>query len=33
MKSKFLSTAIGSMPYDDPKHAVEVSLAQLDVPI
>lgn len=33
MKTKFLSTAIGSMPYDDPKHAVEVSLAQLDVPI
>lgn len=33
MKTKFLSTAIGSMPYSDPKHAVEVSLAQLDVPI
>ena len=33
MKSKFLGTAIGSMPYDDPKHAAEVSLATLDCPI
>ena len=33
MKSNFLSTAIGSMPYDDPKKAVEVSLAHLDCPI
>lgn len=33
MKSKFLGTAIGSMPYDDPQHAVEVSLSTLDCPI
>ncbi len=33
METKFLGTAIGSMPYDDPKHAVEVSLSTLDAPI
>ncbi len=33
MKSKFMSTAIGSMPYGDPKKAVEVSLSSLDAPI
>jgi hypothetical protein len=33
MQTKFLSTAIGSMPYSDPKHAVEVSIRQLDCPI
>ncbi|MDR0653727.1 MAG: hypothetical protein LBG12_10555 [Synergistaceae bacterium] len=33
MKSQFLSTAIGSMPYDNPDHAVDVSLASMDVPI
>lgn len=33
MQSKFLSTAIGSMPYVDPKHAVDVSLQRLDCPI
>lgn len=33
MKPKFLSTAIGSMPYDDPEYAVKVSLGQLDAPI
>jgi methionine synthase II (cobalamin-independent) len=33
MKPRFLSTAIGSMPYDDPKHAVEVSLSSQDAPI
>lgn len=33
MEPKFLSTAIGSMPYDDPDYAVKVSLDSLDVPI
>jgi hypothetical protein len=33
MQTKFLSTAIGSMPYSDPKHAVDVSLKRLDCPI
>lgn len=33
MKPKFMSTAIGSMPYSDPAHAVSVSLGQLDAPI
>lgn len=33
MKSKFLSSAIGSMPYSDPEHAVDVSLKRLDCPI
>ncbi len=33
MQTKFLSTAIGSMPYGDPKHAVDVSIAKLDAPI
>ncbi|GHV29423.1 hypothetical protein FACS1894167_08720 [Synergistales bacterium] len=33
MKPKFLSTAIGSMPYDDPAHAIDVSLASLNAPI
>ncbi|MDR0648665.1 MAG: hypothetical protein LBF92_04965 [Synergistaceae bacterium] len=33
MKTKFLSTAIGSMPYSDPAHAVDVSLASMDSPI
>ena len=33
MKSKFLSTAIGSMPYGDPAHAVDVSFNNLDAPI
>lgn len=33
MQTKFLSTAIGSMPYDDPKHAVGVSFKSLDAPI
>ncbi|MDR1472648.1 MAG: hypothetical protein LBS75_09000 [Synergistaceae bacterium] len=33
MKTKFLSTAIGSMPYEDPAHAVDVALASQDAPI
>lgn len=32
-EGKFLGTAIGSMPYADPKYACEVSLAKLDCPI
>ena len=33
MKSKFLGTAIGSMPFEDPAYAVEVSLSRLNAPI
>lgn len=33
VKTNFLSTAIGSMPFPVAKHAVEVSLAKLDCPI
>ena len=33
MKTKFLSTAIGSMPFEDPIHAIDVSLKSLDAPI
>jgi len=33
IKPKFLSTAIGSMPFTDVKHAVEISLSKLDCPI
>ena len=33
MKSKFLSTAIGSMPFEEPAHAIDVSLKTLDAPI
>jgi len=33
MKTKFLSTAIGSMPFTDPAHAIDVSLTALDAPI
>lgn len=33
MKTNFLSTAIGSMPFDDPAYAVKVSLERLDAPI
>ena len=33
MKTQFLSTAIGSMPFEDPSHAVDVSLEKLDAPI
>jgi len=33
MESKFLSTAIGSMPYEDADKAVEISLKYLDAPI
>jgi hypothetical protein len=32
-KGNFLSTAIGSMPFADPDHAVQVSLGKLDCPI
>ena len=33
-KPKFLATAIGSMPFTDPEHAVDVSLSSLtDAPI
>ncbi|MCL2765184.1 MAG: hypothetical protein FWD40_07910 [Treponema sp.] len=32
-KTKFLSTAIGSMPFEDPRYAVSVSLKSLDAPI
>lgn len=33
MKTKFLSTAIGSMPFSDPDVSVAVSLEKLDAPI
>jgi len=33
MKTKFLSTAIGSMPFEDPVYAVGVSLKSMDAPI
>ena len=33
METKFLSTAIGSMPFEDPDYAVSVSLSKLDAPI
>ncbi|MCL1880295.1 MAG: hypothetical protein FWF71_06770 [Actinomycetia bacterium] len=33
MKPQCITTAIGSMPFDDPKYAVELSLKRLDVPI
>jgi len=33
MKTKFLSTAIGSMPFEDPDYAVGVSLKSMDAPI
>ena len=33
IKPKFLSTAIGSMPFSDPEHAVDISLSNLDAPI
>ena len=33
MKTQFLSTAIGSMPFEDSSHAVDVSLERLDAPI
>ena len=33
METKFLSTAIGSMPFDNPDYAVQVSLEKLDAPI
>ncbi|MBC8485909.1 MAG: hypothetical protein H8D45_07690 [Bacteroidetes bacterium] len=33
MKFNFLSTAIGSMPFGEPKHAIDVSLKNLDAPI
>ncbi|MCL2434067.1 MAG: hypothetical protein FWD16_06065 [Clostridia bacterium] len=33
MKTRFMSTAIGSMPFDDPGYAVGVSLKSLDAPI
>jgi len=33
METKFLSTAIGSMPFTDPDYAVRVSLEKLNVPI
>ncbi len=33
MKTKFLGTAIGSMPFEDPAYAAGVSLARLDCPI
>ena len=33
MKTKFLATAIGSMPFEDPDYAVKVSLTSLDAPI
>jgi len=32
-KTKFLSTAIGSMPFEDPDYAVGVSLKSMDAPI
>ncbi|MCL1812184.1 MAG: hypothetical protein FWG29_01540 [Treponema sp.] len=33
MKTQFLSTAIGSMPFEEPDHAVDISLKCLDAPI
>jgi len=33
IKTKFLSTAIGSMPFEDPAYAVGVSLKSMDAPI
>jgi hypothetical protein len=33
MKTRFLSTAIGSMPFEDADYAVKVSLERLDAPI
>lgn len=33
MKTKFLATAIGSMPFDNADYAVQVSLSKLDAPI
>ncbi|MDR0502949.1 MAG: hypothetical protein LBH16_06460 [Treponema sp.] len=33
VKTKFLSTAIGSMPFEDPAYAVGVSLKSMDAPI
>lgn len=33
IKSKCMSTAIGSMPFSDPEHAIDVSLKNLDAPI
>lgn len=33
METNFLTTAIGSMPFDDPVKAAELSLASLDAPI
>ncbi|MCL2186937.1 MAG: hypothetical protein FWB86_13970 [Treponema sp.] len=33
IKTKFLSTAIGSMPFEDPSYAVSVSLKSMDAPI
>ena len=33
IKTKFLSTAIGSMPFEDADHAIDVSLKSLDAPI
>ena len=33
MKSQFMTTAIGSMPYDNPDHAAKVALASMDAPI
>ena len=32
-KPEFLSTAIGSMPFEDINHAIDVSLSTLDAPI
>jgi hypothetical protein len=33
MKTKFLSTAIGSMPFEDPNYSVDISLKSMDAPI
>lgn len=33
IKTNFLSSAIGSMPFADPSHAIDVSLTNLDAPI
>ena len=33
IKTKFLSTAIGSMPFEDPDYAVGISLSSIDAPI
>jgi len=33
IKTKFLSTAIGSMPFEDPNYAIGVSLKSMDAPI